>query len=153
MDFTPSAVPDLTAQQSIKLIKLLGVRYNPSKDRAKMSCEMFPTAAQNKRWLGDTLDKLLAEARDAKDTFEDVPFDFRHHKPKPRHEFPEEWKMTGERRAYLDGKRQAAEAKRVEALLPGGGVHQLPLPQSDADKVEVPVMAGREADVSLSRFP
>ena len=59
-----------------------------------MSCEKFESAAQNKRYLGDLVNALIAEAVDpSKDNFEDVPFDFRHHKPKKVYEFPEEWKL------------------------------------------------------------
>jgi len=39
------------------------VRWNPEEDIVKMSCEMFETQAQNKRYLGDLVDKLLEEAR------------------------------------------------------------------------------------------
>lgn len=70
-----------------------------------MSCELFDTLPQNKRFLGDTISKLLAEARDPKDTFADVPFDFRHHKPKVRYDFPNEWVLTVERKKYLEEKR------------------------------------------------
>jgi small subunit ribosomal protein S35 len=48
----------------------------------------------------------MKEAKDMKDSFEDVPFDFRHHKPKKRWEFPKEWALTPERKKYLEGKRQ-----------------------------------------------
>lgn len=46
-----------------KLIKLAGARYNPEKDLVHMSCEMFETQAQNKRYLSDLLDKLLVVAK------------------------------------------------------------------------------------------
>lgn len=95
----------LPPTQRDKLIKLAGVRYNPSTDMIKMSCEQFDTQAQNKRFLGETITALLKEAKDTKDTFEDVPFDFRHHKPKPRYEFPKEWILTKERKQYLESKR------------------------------------------------
>lgn len=109
--FTPSALDtSFSTTQTAKLIKLLGVRYNPSTDIAKMSCELYPTTAQNKRYLGDLVDKLLHEVKTGKDDFADVPFDFRHHKPKPKYIFPEEWKMTPERRAELDARR---EQKRI----------------------------------------
>jgi len=81
------------------------VRYNPSTHTAKLSAELYPTPAQNKRYLGDLFTKLTTEARDATDTFEDVPFDFRHYKPKKEHLFPEEWKLTDERRQMLEEKR------------------------------------------------
>ena len=65
------------------------------------------TQAQNKRYLGDTIQRLLAEVRDPEaDSFEDIPLDTRHHKFKKVLEFPESWKMTPERRAQLEGVRQ-----------------------------------------------
>ena len=88
--------PRLTQVQRNKLIKLAGVRYNPSKDTIKMSCERFETPAQNKRYLGDLVNSLIAEATDpTKDTFEDIPFDFRHYKPPVVHHFPDTWKLGG----------------------------------------------------------
>lgn len=69
--------------------------------------------------MGETIQGLIAEAKDGKDTFEDVPFDFRHHKPKVRHEFPKEWVLTSERKAYLAFKR--AEAARLQDQKAGNG--------------------------------
>jgi small subunit ribosomal protein S35 len=63
LEFSPADMPDLTPVQTDKLRKLLGPRYNPEKDTVRMSCEMYETQAQNKRYLGDTVDALLAEAR------------------------------------------------------------------------------------------
>jgi small subunit ribosomal protein S35 len=100
----------LTETQRIKLIKLVGPRYNPETDIVKMSSEMFETQAQNKRYLGDLVDTLLAEAKNEEDMFEDVPLDFRHHKFKRRVEFPEEWKLNQERMALLEDGRQNREA-------------------------------------------
>lgn len=124
VEFCASDMPDLTPQQKDKLIKLAGPRYNPSTDIVKMSCERFETQAQNKRFLGDTIHKLLKEARDGKDTFADVPFDFRHHKAKTRHEFPKEWLLTPERKQYLEARRKQqlqleAERKESGTLLDG----------------------------------
>ena len=114
MEFSPSVVPDLTSQQRDKLIKLVGPRYNPSKDIVHMSCESFPDQAQNKRYLGDLVEKLIREAKDGHDTFEDVPFDFRHHTPKVFHKFPENWIITPERRAQLLAKhKEASEAEKI----------------------------------------
>ncbi|KAL1594572.1 37S ribosomal protein S24, mitochondrial [Paraconiothyrium brasiliense] len=96
----------LTSTQRDKLIKLAGVRYNPDTDIIKMSCESYDTQAQNKRFLGESITNLIKEAKDGKDTFADVPFDFRHHKPKVRHEFPKEWILTPERKQYLENKRK-----------------------------------------------
>ena len=56
-------MPDLTDLQRDKLIKLVGVRYNPETEIVKMSCDMFETQAQNKRYLGDLVDSLLREAK------------------------------------------------------------------------------------------
>lgn len=106
-------MPNLTQLQKDKLIKLAGTRYNPDTEIIKMSCEMFDTQAQNKRFLGDNISKLLAEAKDGQDTFADVPFDFRHHKPKKRYEFPKEWILTPKRKQYLEDKR--AEQLKLES--------------------------------------
>lgn len=43
----------------------------------KLSCELFPNDKMNEKWCSDTLDKLLAAARDQRDTFEDVALDLR----------------------------------------------------------------------------
>lgn len=63
LEFSPADMPNLTDLQRDKLRKLVGVRYNPEEDLIKMSCESFETQAQNKRYLGDLVDKLLVEAR------------------------------------------------------------------------------------------
>ena len=107
----------LTPPQRTKLIKLCGPRYNPSTDIVKMSSEMFETQAQNKRYLGDLVDTLIAEAKNEADMFEDVPFDFRHHKERKEVTFPEEWRMNEERQARLESDRRArmiAERQREE---------------------------------------
>lgn len=98
----------LTEPQVSKLIKLAGPRYNPSSQIIKLSCEQFDTQSQNKRFLGDTIAALIKETQEGKDTFQDVPFDFRHHTPKKRHEFPKEWILTKDRKQYLDDKRRRA---------------------------------------------
>ena len=108
----------LTPRQRDKLIKLVGPRYNPSTDIVKMSSEMFETQAQNKRYLGDLVDTLIDEAKNEADMFEDVPFDFRHHKEKKEVGFPEGWKMTEERRRQLEvdrERRAIGETKREQA--------------------------------------
>jgi small subunit ribosomal protein S35 len=63
LEFSPQDMPNLTDTQRDKLRKLAGVRYNPEKDIIKMASESFETQAQNKRYLGDMVDKLLTEAR------------------------------------------------------------------------------------------
>jgi small subunit ribosomal protein S35 len=118
VEFSPSDL-GLSPIQRSKLIKLSGPRYNPSSDLIKLSTEAFDTQTQNKRFLGETIQTLIAEAKDAKDTFEDVPFDFRHHKPKVRHEFPKEWILTPERKKYLAEKR--AKQAQLEDQKRGNG--------------------------------
>lgn len=150
VEFSPSAPAlNLTTIQRNKLIKLAGVRYNPSTDIIKISCESFETAAQNKRYLGDQVEILLKEAKDAADTFEDIPFDFRHHQPKPFHAFPEEWKLTPERRAALIAAR--AQAKVLEEARAAMGVQvdgKLHLPGGvDARNAE----ANRAAQIQAER--
>ncbi|KAF9270169.1 hypothetical protein L218DRAFT_952355 [Marasmius fiardii PR-910] len=44
----------------------------------KISCEDFPQPAQNLKWASDTLDKLLEEANNLKESFSDIPVDIRH---------------------------------------------------------------------------
>lgn len=119
VSFSPShQFLELTSTERSKLIKLAGVRYNPSTDQIKMSCETFDTPAQNKRYLGDLVEILLKEAKDAKDTLADIPFDFRHHKPKPEYTFPKSWILTPERRAELLAARaKTSVADPVDGLL------------------------------------
>ena len=106
VEFCTRDLRALTEPQRIKLIKLVGPRYNPESDIVKMSSEMFETPAQNKRYLGDLVDTLIEEAKDETDTFEDVPLDFRHHKFKPKVEFPEGWKLTRAKKARLEEDRK-----------------------------------------------
>jgi small subunit ribosomal protein S35 len=114
-----------------------------------MSCEQFDTQAQNKRFLGETIASLIKEAKDMKDKFEDVPFDFRHHKPKKRFEFPKEWVLTAERKQYLQSKR-AEQAKLDDERLNNGKMidgttvidTSLPFLTETAQAEAVPVMAG-----------
>ena len=117
VEFCTRDLPDLTEPQRIKLIKLVGPRYNPETDVVKMSCESFEHQAQNKRYLGDLVESLVTEAKNNEDMYEDVPLDFRHHKFKRKLVFPEEWKITPERRAQLEANRQhalLAEKEKIE---------------------------------------
>jgi small subunit ribosomal protein S35 len=63
VEFTTADMPNLTPIQREKLKKLVGVRYNPTTDIVKISCEMYESQAQNKRYLGNVIDSLLIEAR------------------------------------------------------------------------------------------
>ncbi|KAJ3563044.1 hypothetical protein NPX13_g8338 [Xylaria arbuscula] len=105
VEFSPRDMPLDEAQQQ-KLRKLLGARWNPETDIAKMSCEQFEHQAQNKRYLGDLVTKLVAQAKDPTDMFEDVPLDTRHHTFKTKPKFPKEWRLTDERRKFLEDTRQ-----------------------------------------------
>ncbi|EOD43133.1 putative mitochondrial ribosomal small subunit component protein [Neofusicoccum parvum UCRNP2] len=124
VEFSVPDMPDLTQAQRDKLIKLAGPRYNPDTQIIKMSAEHFETQAQNKRYLGDVIKDLLSEARNPKDMFIDVPFDFRHHKPKVFHHFPKEWAITPERKKYLEQRWQERlqidQQKREEGTLVDG---------------------------------
>jgi small subunit ribosomal protein S35 len=62
LEFSPLDIA-LEDVERNKLIKIVGSRYNPETRIVKMSCEMFEHQAQNKRYLSDTLDKLLKEAK------------------------------------------------------------------------------------------
>ncbi|EGU80320.1 mitochondrial ribosomal subunit protein-domain-containing protein [Fusarium oxysporum Fo47] len=96
----------LTPVQTEKLKKLAGPRYNPETEIIKMSSDSFEHQAQNKRYLSNLVDDLIAAAKDPKDTFEDIPLDTRHHKIQPKPQFPKEWRMSPERREQLDAHRQ-----------------------------------------------
>jgi small subunit ribosomal protein S35 len=63
VEFCPADMPGLSDIQRDKLKKLAGARWNPETDIIKMSCEMFETQAQNKRYLGDLVNTLLQEAK------------------------------------------------------------------------------------------
>ncbi len=131
-----------------KVIKLAGPRYNPSTNIVKLSCEKFDTQSQNKRFLGDTISNLINEAKNGKDSFEDVPFDFRHHTPKKKVEFPKEWVLTKERKQYLEDKRQKTaylEDQRAGngQLVDGIKVLETSLPlMSEAQQAPETVMVG-----------
>lgn len=62
VEFSPSDF-GLTNVQQEKMIKLAGARYNPEKDTIKMSCESFEHQAQNKRYLAETVQKLLDDSK------------------------------------------------------------------------------------------
>ncbi|KAI9681577.1 MAG: 37S ribosomal protein S24, mitochondrial [Trizodia sp. TS-e1964] len=166
VQFSPLDLPSLTPIQVRKLVKLAGVRYNPETQVIKMSCEMFETQAQNKRYLGDLVDTLIHEAQvlplppphapsynttnrpqDPSDTFEDIPLDFRHHKLKSKPKFPLEWRMTPERQAQ----REALKALKVEggsAAKPAevvDGVKLIEKALSEVVPIPRPVMATQSA--------
>ncbi|OTA96425.1 hypothetical protein M434DRAFT_118615 [Hypoxylon sp. CO27-5] len=105
VEFSPRDLP-LDEAQQLKLKKLLGPRYNPETEVAKISCEQFEHQAQNKRYLGDLVESLIAQAKDPSDMFEDIPLDTRHHTFKVKPKFPREWRMSEERRKFLDDTRQ-----------------------------------------------
>ncbi|KAI4600785.1 37S ribosomal protein S24, mitochondrial [Pestalotiopsis sp. 9143b] len=107
VEFSPKDLGLNPAQQT-KLKKLLGARWNPETNIAKMSCEQFDHQAQNKRYLGDLVNKLVTEAKDPTDTFADIPLDTRHHQIKNKPKFPKEWYITVDRMAELEQQREKA---------------------------------------------
>ena len=149
----------LTEAQRIKLIKLVGPRYNPETDIVKMSSEMFETQAQNKRYLGDLVDTLIAEAKNEEDMFEDVPLDFRHHRFKRRAKFPEGWKLNQERMERLEegrqkrlvGERQREEEGRVVVGSQIIEEAMQALPVRDESKVLLELQQGRRGKLVKGR--
>ncbi|KAK1750846.1 mitochondrial ribosomal subunit protein-domain-containing protein [Echria macrotheca] len=143
VEFAPKDLTDLTSAQQLKLMKLAGARYNPSTEIIKISCERFEHQAQNKRYLGDLVNKMIETAKDPTDMFEDIPLDTRHHKQKIVHRFPKEWILTEERKAQLAAIRQQAyqldKAKRETGTLVDGleTVKQLVKPAEAAEPVMV----------------
>ncbi|KAM0335842.1 hypothetical protein ACHAQA_000892 [Verticillium albo-atrum] len=112
VQFSPADL-GLTTVQANKLKKLVGPRYDPGKDIIKMSCESFDQPAQNKRFLSDQVDTLVAAAKDATDTFEDIPLDTRHYKATVKPKFPKAWRLTADRKKELAALRE--EAKQLDA--------------------------------------
>ncbi|ROT35642.1 37S ribosomal protein S24 [Sodiomyces alkalinus F11] len=127
VQFSPSDL-DLTPVQREKLRKLAGPRLNPQKDIIKMSCESFDHAAQNKRYLSELVDKLVAAAKDPSDTFEDIPLDTRHHKVEKKPKFPKEWRMTPER------KKELASVWKQAMLVDAGKAAEAQLTEGDKAK-------------------
>ncbi|KAK2040235.1 mitochondrial ribosomal protein [Colletotrichum somersetense] len=119
VQFSPADLK-LSPVEADKLRKLAGPRYNPETDIIKMSSEKYEHQAQNKRYLSDLVDKLIATAKDPTDTFQDIPLDTRHHVFKKKPEFPKEWRMTKERRKELDAFRM--RALRIDANKRDGGL-------------------------------
>lgn len=55
--------------------------------------------------------------QDPTDTFEDIPFDFRHHRFRKKPRFPIEWGLTAQRAKYLERQRherQLLDQQRAE---------------------------------------
>ncbi|KAK7424402.1 37S ribosomal protein S24, mitochondrial [Neonectria magnoliae] len=110
----------LTPVQTEKLKKLAGARYNPETKLIKMSCESYEHQAQNKRYLSNLIDDLIASAKDPKDTFADVPLDLRHHQFQKKPKFPREWRLTPQRVNAIAAERKRAaiaDVKKAEAGL------------------------------------
>ena len=63
VQFCPDDLQGLTDNQRLKLMKLAGSRYNPDRNIVKMSCERFEHQAQNKRYLGDLVNKMIEMAK------------------------------------------------------------------------------------------
>lgn len=102
-----------------------------------MSCENFEHPTQNKRYLSDLVDSLIVEAKDTKDTFEDVPFDFRHHKPKIRPRFPQNWVLTKDRKAMLDKARDGQKQKELKRVEEGGVMDGLSIIEGALKGIEI----------------
>ncbi|KAJ0120280.1 mitochondrial ribosomal small subunit component [Diaporthe amygdali] len=123
VEFSPEDF-GLTEIQKMKLRKLAGPRYNPEKEVIKMSCESFEHQAQNKRYLAELVEKLVTEAKDPADTFEDIPLDLRHHTFKVKPKFPKEWRLSEERvkelQTHYQQARLADKTKQEEGTLVDG---------------------------------
>ncbi|KAI7818815.1 mitochondrial ribosomal subunit protein-domain-containing protein [Gamsiella multidivaricata] len=89
----------LTNPELHKFLLLVGSRYDPMKKVVKMSCEKFQDRSQNFKWLSDTLDRLINEAKNDPEAVADVPLDLRHaaKNMKPKVRFPKEWNRPVEK--------------------------------------------------------
>jgi small subunit ribosomal protein S35 len=154
VEFDPSDL-SLDPTHTQNLIKLAGVRYNPTSKIVKMSCEDHETQAQNKRHLGDTIKALIAKAKAPESQWlKDVPVDFRHAKPKKRFQFPDEWLLTEERKKELEARREARQiAEQTKKESPAGlidGIKEIEEARNiDLSKVEAPLMA--EAKMPMAK--
>ena len=158
LQFCTRDLASLTEPQRIKLIKLVGVRYNPDTDVVKMSCEKFEEPAQNKRYLGDMVEKLVKEAQNEEDMFEDLPLDFRHHKPKRRPVYPEGWKLKEENvRRLLEARQKVRLLEEGKTVVDGAEVveeYVRTLPAGGSDpvaKVEQRVGARRPIPAAATK--
>lgn len=152
---------NLNEKQRVKFVKLLGVRYNPDRNLAKMSCEKYENAAQNKRYLGDLVQSLIKEAKDSKETFEDIPLDFRHHKPKKPLRFPEHWKITKDHPKALlaskavpqliEGQMSEDEAKIQELVHEHVRVHPTPSNVVDGRRILAQFVASKSVQPNYAR--
>ncbi|KAI7882534.1 hypothetical protein K492DRAFT_145028 [Lichtheimia hyalospora FSU 10163] len=79
----------LSNSERHKFLLLAGPRYHVDTDELVLSSEKFPHRKQNKKYVRDTLDALLKESKNTKDTFEDIPLDLP--QPKKKLQFPKEW--------------------------------------------------------------
>jgi small subunit ribosomal protein S35 len=86
---------DLNDKQQHKFKLLAGSKFNFNTNVFKLKCDDFEEPTQNARYVVDTFNKLLTEAKDLKEDFGDIPLDKRHMKnniKKPVPQFPEAWK-------------------------------------------------------------
>ncbi|EDK40385.2 hypothetical protein PGUG_04483 [Meyerozyma guilliermondii ATCC 6260] len=84
---------NLNEKQQKKFMILSGNRFNHRDGAVKFACAQYPEATQNARWLVDTFNRLLEQAKDLTDDFADVPIDTRHMQvKKSKPQFPEHWK-------------------------------------------------------------
>ncbi|AOA63072.1 37S ribosomal protein S24, mitochondrial [Komagataella phaffii CBS 7435] len=88
----------LGPKESHKFKLLASVRYDHSTGLFKMSSDRFPEPTQNAKYLTQMFNRLLAESKNLKDSFEDVPLDTRHTKAKlskkhrkKDYKFPASW--------------------------------------------------------------
>ncbi|KAI9225939.1 MAG: mitochondrial ribosomal subunit protein-domain-containing protein [Piptocephalis tieghemiana] len=102
----------LTPTQLHKFLLLAGPRYDPAREELKISSERYQNRTLNLKWASDALDRLIAEAKNPKETFADVPLTFPHYKPKRTFPFPEAWRMSTEEAMKL---KEAWRAKDLEA--------------------------------------
>lgn len=90
----------MTPTELHKFLLIAGVRYDYTKHLVTMSSSKFSEQAQNKRYLGDLLNKMLQAARDPSDSFLDIPLENRHIRARerrkksmyPNYAFPDAWK-------------------------------------------------------------
>ncbi|RKP07042.1 mitochondrial ribosomal subunit protein-domain-containing protein [Thamnocephalis sphaerospora] len=122
-------VAKLSDTERHKLLLLCGPRYDQASGELRFSCERFPSRVQNKRYLSDLLDKVIAEAKNGEDTFADIPLTAVTNPrkvPVEKPKFPVEWLRPSTEAAAEEVEqikaqstmRHMKEATRAEPALP-----------------------------------
>ncbi|GEQ70080.1 hypothetical protein JCM33374_g3756 [Metschnikowia sp. JCM 33374] len=118
---------ELNAQQQRKFKLLAEEKFDHNTNVFKFSTDRYPESTQNARWLVETFNKLLTEAKDlTKNTFDEVPLNIAQKKANGATDFPESWKRPQDApikrhrivRECVDAVKQRMDAEYLKSLSP-----------------------------------